>query len=944
MKKQLFALTIALISYVVPTFAQNGTLTGTVNETGQTGMIGPIPLASIFVIESVSGGTTDFDGKYTISLPAGTYTVVTSYIGLYSDTATVSLAAGETKTHNVDLAQNAQMLSTFEVKGKSVRESETILLMQQQEAKSLEQKIGSRELVKTGSSNVSAGLAKVSGVSVVGSKHIFVRGMGDRYNSAYLNGMPLASTDPDKRVIPLNIFPTAIVSNLTVRKAFTADLYGDFAGGAIDIRTKAYPEDKTLKVSFGAGLNTTSAFQDFRTYKGGSNDYFGMDDGTRDLPSNVENNPEYSSGNNESGTGYSFDKNMNPETINGPLNTSFSITGGNFISTDSLLEGSGIGYLVLMSHNNSSQRQQGAYRIANRQDEVRLDYDIDNYVRNTTSSALANVIFQIQENQTISYNFLYANQSSDQTRETDGSHFDYGRRLFTRRFTYREMNLQAHQVSGYHGFLINDMVNFKWSYMTNKANSKEPDRRQLVWLYNPGDSFDDYLLNSIDVNDNHRFFSDLDETENSIMAEINIKLKWDHDKLEKTLLGINLGINRKAKERLFDFRQFNYRIDDFNTYYPNGLSALTPDDFINDENHDAGAFEVQELFNAASENTSTLDIDAYYAQIEAWVLPQWQVVAGARYESGLQTISFRDQVTPIILNRNRLDEAYILPSLVSKYKLSEKDQLRAAISKTISRPGFKEVAPFQYIEFFAGRQTVGNPELTNGTNYNTDLRYERYPNSGELIAVTGFYKSLIDPIEQTMLGTASGQLASYVNSESATVAGVEFELRKKLTSFASISDSSFLGAWSVGFNAAYLYSQVNIGDSVIVNGASAIQTNNKRPLQGASPYLANIDLTYEKRFSERFKSTATVSYNVFGRRLSAVGIQGIGDIYELPVNTVNFIVQNSIGDHWGVRFSAKNLLNPTIKQEQEANEGDDIEVNSFQRGVTLGLTISYNVF
>ncbi|MGD1843978.1 MAG: TonB-dependent receptor domain-containing protein [Salibacteraceae bacterium] len=499
-------------------------------------------------------------------------------------------------------------------------------------------------------------------------------------------------------------------------------------------------------------------------------------------------------------------------------------------------------------------------------------------------------------------------------------------------------------MSGYHGFGINDRLNIKWSYMLNNATSKEPDRRQLVWFYNEGDTRENYLLNVRDLNDNHRFYSDLDETENTVMTEVNYKLKWDHDEVEKTLMGITLGVNQKVKERLFDFWQYNFRFEDFANDYPDGIDTENPDSFLNDEFHDQLAFRIEELANPASDYRANLDIAALYGQFDAYVLPNWQVILGARLELGDQKITFRDQVTPTIIRVERINENYILPSFISKYEFSEKAQLRAAASQTISRPGFKEVAPFQYIEFFAGEQIVGNPDLINGTNTNFDLKYERYPNNGELIAVTAFAKTLTNPIEKTRIATASGQLSSYVNSESATVAGLELELRKKLSSF--YGDSTFLGAWSVGFNASYLYSQVTIGDSVTVGGATAIQTNNDRPLQGASPYLVNLDLTYDKRFSERYKTTVTLSYNVFGRRLNAVGAQGIGDIYELPVNTVNIVWQNKLGEHLGVRFSARNILNPAIKREQEAGEPGrpNVEVNSFRRGAVYGVSLTYDIF
>jgi len=935
-KKYLIGLFIFALFTAGNVMAQKATLTGTVTQT-KDGAKEPIPFANVFIVGSTIGGSTDFDGKYNFSVDPGTYTIVVSSVGLTPDTNTVTLAAGEIKTLSKTLSANRVDLKIFEKVGRANRESEKVLLMERKDAKSIGQNMGARELQSKGATTVSDGLQKVAGLAVVGSRHVSVRGMGDRYNSAYLNGMPLASPDPDKKVIPLDIFPTSVVKYLNVRKSFTPNLYGDFSGGAIDIHTKDYPDEPTFNVSVGGGYNSSSTFKDVNSYEGGGMDYFGIDDGTRDVPASVENVEEYSSSN-ESGSGFPFGKNLDPKTIKAPINSNFGIFAGNFYKTDSILPNSGIGVMVLASHRNSTSFREGSYRVVNRQDAVRIDYDVEDYQVKTNSSALGNILFRITPKHEITFNTMWVNLSSNQSRESDGFHFDYERKIFSRRYTYRENNLLANQVLGSHSFMERDRLKVTWGLSSNKATSKEPDRRQMVWLHNDGDDRRDYIINDQDVNDNHRFFSELDETEVTVKAEVTYAIKYDTANTEKPTWTVTAGLNNKSKERNFDFRQFNYIFQESGVFYPNGLDADNPDAFVSDEFHSQGAFAVTELFNAASDYVATRNVSAAYFNTSFQATKKLQITPGVRIEDGEQVLSYRDQNQPIFSKRELISETDILPSLLLKYDLTEKSAIKMAGSNTISRPGFKEVAPFQYIEFAAGRQEEGNPELQNGKNYNADVRYEIYPASGDLVAVTVFGKSLQNPIERVSLSVASGQLGSYANTESAVVAGVEFEFVKKLSAWAD--SGSFLEDITLGFNASYLYSQVTIDTTATVLGASLINTNPERPLQGASPYLVNVDVSYEKWLNKETKLTATVAYNVFGKRLFSAGVQGIGDIYEAPVNMLNLILRAEVGDHWGFNVSAKNLLNPSIDQVQEAESGD-IVVNSFRTGINAGFGITY---
>ncbi|MFQ5334725.1 MAG: hypothetical protein ACE5DN_01490, partial [Flavobacteriales bacterium] len=714
---------------------------------------------------------------------------------------------------------------------------------------------------------------------------------------------------------------------------------GDFSGGAIDIRTKDYPDHPTLSISVGSGLNTQSTFKAFKTYSGGKYDYWGVDDGSRNIPDNIAKQENYSSiSTPENKDSSGFRQNLSPIMSKASPNTSARILAGNFFKVrKGKVSSAGLGVLFMASHNTDNSFQQGKYRIINLQGHAELDYGYNKYTFNTNSSILGNLLLQINDRNKISYNLLFVNQSSDQTLETDGNHFDYEKEIFTRRYTYLQSNLLAHQISGKHSFLKHDKLTMLWSVSNNTANSKEPDRRQLVWLHENGI----FSINSIDRLDNHRFFSELNESEWSKKAGLKYiaKQKEGENEEEIPVWVMEVGVNQKNKTRYFDYRQFIFDMTKLDSFFPDGVDPNNPDGYINDQTHQQGAFSIAEVPNPASAHEAELAINAAYLSSAIDITPKLNIYAGMRVEQSVQSIRFRDQQQPAFVRKERLQATDLLPALIARYSFNEANVVRLSASKTLSRPGFKELAPFEYTEFFSGVKAVGNPSLTNGTNFNADIRYEIYPRPGELMAVTGFAKFLQDPIERTMLSTASGQLQSFQNAETAYVAGAEFEVRKKLnTLFKALPVIRDLSA---AINLSYIYSEVTLSSDSA--GVSNVQTNDKRALQGASPYLINADISYEKELTENLKGTLALAYNVYGKRIHSVGIYGLGDIYELPVNTLNVVVGTEIEERWNLRVSVQNILNQSVRTVQATKDTTE-EVNSYRKGTTIGFNITYKFY
>ncbi len=921
-------------------------------------------------------GQTDFDGTYSIQLPVGENKLVfrNSAMAMKTDTVLFNVKGGETITHNHQMIEDGQLEIVTVIASATITDggSEKKVVEDVKNDDKVTSQLSGSMIAKKGASDVGSAAKKITGLSTVGST-LYVRGLGDRYNVAYLNGLPIPSPHPDFRVVPLSVFPTDIVNSIQVSKVMSSELYGDFSGGAFNVTTKSFYNKPTLKITVGTGINTQTTFSDFRTYNGGKFDYFGFDDGSRQIPEFVVNNSKpsayaavnnlYNNGiyNSVEGKSTGFNDNFGTKLNQALPNTNFAITAGNFFpATKSNSRSKGFGYLVLLSHDNSYKYANGSMKIINAQSEERLNYDFDKYTKETATTGLLNLYYRINPSNNISFNTLFVNNSSDEVRETWGDHFDYARSIYSRRLTYQQNYMAVNQIIGTHQLLpfVEDSslsrLTVDWRGSYSATGSQEPDRKQFVAFYDEDqkDNTEHYAINYIDRNENHIFHSKLKE--NEVAAKINARyvlkfgdvLNKKQDTIAGELITLKVGADYKKKSRIFDYKQFNYVLNALAGNIGDNLDIYNMDSYLNSTMHDEGQFNISEVANFGSSYLAQLDVVSFYTDIK-FKLNKWQLIPGIRYESGAQTVENRNQQSPSSYEKTILLSDAFLPSLITRFDANQNNVFRFVASKTLTRPKFNEVAPFQYVLYFAGAKAQGNTQLQNGINYNADFRYEHYGKPGELFSIGAFYKYLDNPIEQTMRATASGQLMSFANANAANVAGAEIEYMRSLNFLVRDSarrDTSFLNDLNVGFNATYMYTSVMIDTT----DPGAINTNSVRPLEGASPYLVNFDLSYQTTKGEkgnRKTYLAALSYNVFGPRLFAVGSNGIGDQYERPINTLNFVSKITFNDTYSFGLKAKNLLNPTINivQENMVNPAETLFVSSFRRGIDLSLSFSYNI-
>ncbi|MEJ2003734.1 MAG: TonB-dependent receptor plug domain-containing protein [Cyclobacteriaceae bacterium] len=835
------------------------------------------------------------------------------------------------------------------VTAKADRGSEAILLMERRDASEFIQNIGANELKKVGASDAGDGLKKVAGLSVQGSKFVVVRGLGDRYNGSYLNGFPVASPNPDKRVLPYDIFPTDVIQNLDVIKSFNTAYYGDFSGAMINLQTREYSDDPSLEVSVGVGYNTQSTFKNFLEDPEKGNDLFGYNK-SREIPDFIGNykspltglEAPYKSGSlaGEITEDTYFQTSWDPVSRTAPLNSSYGISYTNYIKND---KQGGIGIFLNANYGDSYEIRPGRSVRLSTQGEL-LDFVTENSVYNTNTSAIANFTFDLNPNNKIQFSNLYTHLSENFTRETNGFFFDAqtGNEIYTRRIAYMDYQLLANQLQGEHQ--IGDRINVFWGASYSMAKHSEPDRRQVVFEYDPSEKDNlMYDLRTQDAAEQQRIFIKFDDTDISGKLGATYTLKQGSEEMDSPLMSISGGLQYRNKQREQDISRFNHNIFnnvDYNNRYPDGVFIYDVDELFGIENANSELFEVQETRVQGDGYNAEMNVLAPHVNYQWQVIPgKFEMNAGLRYEWARQEVNFtlRGEQQTILESDN------ILPSLGLKYNFSEESILRFSGSQTISRPDFKELAPFQYIALFGGFSTRGNPELQNGTNYNFDIRYERFFGNGGLIAIGGFAKYLDDPIVPVVLAT-NGLIQTYANGMGAELAGFEVELRRSLDFITPGLADFFFSA-----NATVMYSNIEVGNQQI-DGVDLIQTIDNRPLVGASPFLVNADISYN-RMGDRLDFNAALNFNIFGRRIASLGSNGLGDIYDLPVESLNFTSGVDFGARrqWGISFSVRNILNPEIIQQQERIDQntmevtESVEVNRYQTGTNFNLGLSFKI-
>lgn len=905
-------------------FAQNGTVTGTILDKEFNNE--PLPFANIVIKGTKQGTSTDENGKYSISLKPGNYTLVIGYLGYETKEIPFTIKANEKKVINYTLEASGVQLQDVEIIQVVSKEKESALLQEQQKAVEIKQSIGAEEISKKGLGDVAAAVAKTSGISKQeGSSDIYVRGLGDRYNSTTMNGLPLPSNNPSTKNISLDVFSTDVVEYIGIDKTYNYKNYGDFAGANVDIVSKSYKGSGMIEIGTGTGINSNAISQNNFYLQDGPN-FLGFSN------QSIPNNPL---------AAYNFTTSWDKQATT-PVNGSFYLRAGDSYSLGS----SKISFFVNASFDNGFNFKEGVRRgSVNTQAIAVKDFYRKAYEYSTGSNAMTNINFKINNSNNIKLNSMFINSTSQKHEEFNGVLDAFGAAQngggFVRRSTFDRTFLFINQLLGEHKF--GDRTSFDWGVSYNKMTNIIPDRMQNTIIPFTWDDPNSRLVAS-DVNqsDNHRYYQEMTDDEIAGNFVVSYKFGKKEDNVYKGKF--IAGYGGRYKEINFDATQINLFVTRslFATQPTVDLNYL--DGYFNQTNLDAGFFSLR-TFRGNVTNPNAMKpqnyngqqiISAGYGAIEYQFSPKLFVIGAFRTEFIIQDI-FYD--TSLKSGKTLFDTMEYMPSLTAKYEINEKQNIKFAASKTYTLPQFKERAPFLYEE--VGQSYIGNPFLYNSTDYNFDLKWEMFPKNGEVISFTGFAKYIQNPINQVTIASATNDI-SWVNSgDKAVGLGIEGEWRKNIISRENntTGEKTNLG---FGLNISYLLTNQDLNSEKVVNenpGMNVDFTNSDSRLTGASDLLINSDISFNKEFKNDKSLTATLAGGYFSDRIYALGVTGKGDLVDSDVITLDFILKLNLSKNIGIGFSAKNLPDPTIERKQDIQ---NVVVDSYKKGRNFGLSVKYS--
>ena len=924
MKNFLILFSLLIGNYCLAQDTSKGTIAGKLMDKEMSGQT--LPFANVIIKGSNLGTTTDIDGLYVIeNLNPGSYTVVFSFVGYETlEVPNVTVVAGKVTEINTALGSSAASLDEVVIKTVSRRDSQVALLLEQKKAIEIKESIGAQELAKMGVSDAATATTKISGVtSSEASGAIFVRGLGDRYLNTTMNGLPIPSDDVERKNIDLQLFSTNILQSVSISKTYAPQNSADEASGTIDLSSRELLGIQELSAGVKVGFNTNAIGKgsDFKLSPNYDNVDFGFY--SRNLGTRAALTQQT----------------WNTQTADISLNYQYLVTAGKKF-------GDNLKVLFTGSQDVSFEHRQGVFR------EFRANFindsitDAETFAKSVNTTGLLNASYQIDKNNEVKATSLFINKLTDEVfeggRNGEASIFEETEPAedlsqFIRDQNTKQTRLWVNQLTGEHQW--NPKNNLTWGIGYNKVDADEPNRirnevnfnNNIVQLGRTGGFQQRKSLQII----NDEEFNGLIQNSLTIIDE------------DSKNLSFSFGGNYRNKERNFGSQFLGLEESTLNMLNPTSIDNIS------------SAFTLENLQNG-SLLINRLDPDRYLATLEStagfltanYGINKININVGVRYQK--DDLNIKYDVGNIPGRRGESDKSYnnFYPSINLKYAANERNNFRVAASKTITLPEFKEIAPFEYVSP-TGQVTRGNPNLEASTNYNLDLKWEFFPSADQLVSLTGFYKNIEDPINQVQDRGSAGVFSFFNSAEKAEIYGIEVETKLSLLKAEEESDYNL----DLNLNASRMWHSQDLKELKDAQG-NFIRTFRykgltKTDLQGASDWIFNGSLNFATNTPNPF--LASVIANYASDKIYALGAPEIQTQSETFYNdaiiekgfvSLDAIMSKNFGEHFNLKLTGKNILNPEIKRTQNVRPSTTgIEttetVRSYTRGATISLGVGY---
>lgn len=805
------------------------------------------------------------------------------------------------------------------------------------------------DLARQGDSDAASALARVTGVTIAEGRFVYVRGLGERYSAARLNGSPLPSPEPLQRVVPLDLFPTNILENVLVQKTYSVEYPGEFGGGIVDLRTLNIPKERFLELSVSGSYNTETTGKDGITHYGADSDVLGFDDGTRKIPGlvrqamatgkRIQNNNFTDAELQAMGQAFTNAPiNLIQSNDSIPMNGSYEASGG--MSFD--LGGAELGIVGVLGYSNDWRTRNGRQEVGEINGGIlsaTSTYDYLTTEQNIGWDGLFGVGLDFGDDK-FNWTNLYIRRTTKQTSIREGYDDLASRDVRDDRTGWYARELYSTQINGDH---YRGPWTLDWRAALSQTKRDAPYERATRFIFS--DITYSYIYDpSGSGSSNSTTFSFLDDKVVSGGADLKYVQSLSSARDIEYSAGIEAYQNdRSAQSRIFSFIVGNPPLDFL-------VSQQRPDFLFANYNINPDLFVLREITGSSGAAAYDADLKVFgaYAKVDAEIIPLVRTAIGVRFEDATQS------VTPLSLIASEtapeappeLENQYLLPAATLTWNFAEDQQLRLGASKSIGRPQFRELAPQQYYDPESGRTFIGNPYLTDTEILNLDARYEMYFDRGQALTAGVFFKKLDRPVEAVVVQQSASVFQTYLNAPEAILYGAEIDFKR-------VFDSPIKGAFFdskeflVQANYTYTTSEVKAGSGDVVYPLQA--GGQPRPatdfivdgtrLQGQSEHIANLQIGWE---DEAARSQLTLLANYASERVTARAPAGQPDFLQDPGINLDLVYKKGFdlrGKAFTLDIKAKNLLKEDFEEYQTGNDGY-VRVNQYDVGTTLSVGLS----
>jgi outer membrane receptor protein involved in Fe transport len=874
--------------------------------------------ANVVLINTLLGASTDLDGRFVIkSIDQGSYSLRVSCLGYESKIfENIVIIDGRSKDFKFEL--NPGTIQLEEVVVSMAREgSEEKEINERFDALEVMDSIGGEQIKALPDPDVSKVVRRATGVSSMDGNPI-IRGLGLRYAKVSLNNAQIASTEPNRSSVALDLFPASMMRQVSVRKSYYPDQFGEFGGGLINMSTWEHPPTSELNISYSTSHNSNSTFQNFYNYDGGGLDLLGFDDGTRAMPDIIaESERRITERGLDPAYGYSIQE---LESMGKAFDNNWSPTKSKALPSQSINASYGaksgaISYLLsgLYRYKDSYTNQKHWIYKGGTGGEItpQHNYAFNEYKRSVVLGGMATMSYNISALDQLRLNLIYNHDTDDETRFFSGWNDDRGKEIRDTRLRFVSKTTLSSQISGQHLKPEWWQSQFNWQFNFSRGLRYEPDTREVQYEADPGEVF----RLADETQSGSRTFNDLADDMYNFNLDYTVRPSKDGKFTIKTGFAL-IDRVRDSENRFFQFEPADFMELD---------TSLEMEELFAPENINSEGFMIREATRPTDSYTAEQQLAALYFTSDMEIVDNLRLSGGLRYERSNQKVTsyelFTATQTPVL---GEIVTGDFLPVMNLTWQRNERSNIRLALSQTVSRPDFRELSEFEFTDIIGGHTIIGNPQLKRALIRHADLRYEFQYGVFNLFSASAFYKRFINPIETVIQATAQHRV-SYENAESAENYGLELELRQSIGELLPVLDGL-----NINTNITFLNSEIQLADS-----SKGIQTSPQRPMHGQSSYLVNLNLNYK---SSKWGTQLDLFYHNFGKRIVEVGSKPLPDIYELSRPELDLTFSQPLGRKLKIKGGLQNILDPMIRFRQGGHT-----TKEYRNGRSVSFGISYSL-